>query len=342
MIEIDGTHGEGGGAILRTALALSTITGKPFRITNIRHGRPQPGLKREHLYCIRILQELSGAKVEDAHLESEQITFIPGEIKNKKVLYDLETAASATLVSQCIILATIFSGKRVHLTLQGGTDVKWSIPADYLANVLAPMLKPIGDVKVNIRKRGYFPKGQGVLELTVKGHDRHEGSTLPRLEFVERGNLLKIEGVAHASAELEAADVARRLKEMAELSFNTLNKPTMVRQEYSQTHSTGAILTLWARCGKTILASDALGEKGVPAEKLAERAAKELKDLLASEAVVDPYLADQLIPYLGMCGGALKTSTITEHVKSNIYVTEQFLDATFLVDETEAIVQCGE
>lgn len=340
MIEIDGSHGEGGGAILRTALALSTITGKPFRIRSIRKGRPQPGLKREHLFCIRILQELCGAKCEDAHLGSEAITFIPGRVKAKRVVYDLETAASTTLVAQCVILATIFSGRRVSLTLTGGTDVKWSIPADYLANVVAPLLRPLGDVRVRILRRGYFPKGGGRLELAVKGHDLLDGSRLPRLELTERGNLLGVEGVAHASSDLEPSQVALRLKEIAELSFSTEQRHAAVRQEYGVTSSPGAGLVLWARYERSVLGASALGERGVPAEKVAKQTVAALRLSMDSAAVVDSHLADQLIPYLALCGGSLRTERITDHLRSNIRVAEHFLDVDFLVDETAGLVEC--
>ncbi len=341
MIEIDGSQGEGGGAILRTALALSTITGKPFRITRIRNGRPLPGLKREHLFCIRILQELCGAKCEDAHLGSESILFIPGAVKPKKLTYDLETAASATLVSQCLILATLFSGKRVSFSLTGGTDVKWSIPADYLANVVAPALKPIGDVTVRILRRGYYPRGNGLLEVTVKGHDRLEGSALPRLELLERGTLLAVEGVAFASLQLEEARVASRMKELAELSLATVGKPIIIREEYGEAANTGAGIVLWARCRHAVLGASCLGEQGVRAEKVAETAVRELTTLLADEAAVDEHLADQLVPYVAVCGGSFRTTRITEHLKSNVAVCEQFLGVAFVVDEETCLVACN-
>lgn len=338
LIEIDGSHGEGGGAMLRTALALSTITGKPFRMTKIRSGREQPGLKPQHLHCIRILQQLSKAKVEDAHFGSESIMFVPGELKNKSLKYDTATAASTTLISQCLILATIFSGKRVKLTLKGGTDVKWSIPAEYLSNVLAPILQPLGDVTVKILKRGYYPKGQGLLEITIKGHQRIEGSQLPRLEFLERGNFLKVAGNCHAAMELEKANVARRISDVAGLELKSFREGE-VTFAYSETASAGTILTLWAIFSKTRLGADGLGERGKSSEKVAHESVERFKTLLDSDAVVDPHLADQLIPYLGMCGGALKTNNITKHVMSNIYVTEQFLDVKFEVDEEKKIVK---
>ncbi len=340
MIGIDGSHGEGGGAILRTALALSTVTGKPFRITDIRKGRPNPGLKREHLSCIRILQELSGAKCENAYLGAESVLFVPGTVKAKRIAYDLETAASTTLVAQCLILAAIFSGKRVSFSLKGGTDVKWSIPADYLANVLAPALKPLGDVTVRIVRRGYYPRGQGLLEVRVKGHDRLGAGRLPRLELLGRGSLVAIEGVAHASLPLEEARVALRMKETAELSLATQGKPVLVRQSYSATANTGAAITLWARCTDCVLGASALGDRGVSAEKVAEAAARALRATLDADVPMDEHLADQLVPYLAVCGGALRTGRITDHLKSNVYVCEKFLDVKFEIDEEAGVVTC--
>lgn len=338
LIELDGSHGEGGGAILRTALGLAMITGKPFRMRNIRKGRKQPGLKHEHLHCIRILQKISDAKAEEAHLGSEEILFIPAAIKTKKVEQDLQTAASTTLVSQCLILATIFSGRRLSFTLKGGTDVKWSPPANYLANVMVPLLKPLGDVKVRIAKRGYYPKGEGILELIVKGHERFEGSALPCFQLRRRGNLLKIEGVVHAAKELEGANVTGRMEANGSLALKRWQKPVTIRQSYATTASPGAGITLWATFEETRIGASALGERGVAAEKVAERGVKELTEFLESEAVVDPRLADQLIPYFAVCGGSMKTNAITQHTRSNIYVAEQFLNVTFELDEEQNII----
>lgn len=332
VVVIDGSHGEGGGAILRTALALSTITGKPFRIVNIRSGRPQPGVKREHLSCIRILQEVAGAKVEGAFLGSESILFIPGVVKRKTISYDLETAASTTLVAQCLILATMFSGKRVKFILTGGTDVKWSIPADYLLNVFVPALAPLGDVTVRILQRGYYPKGDGKLEVVVRG--RLEKSKLPRLSFTERGQLLAIGGVAHAATELADARVAERMRDTLNLSL----PHARIRAEYAPTASPGAGVTLWARYEHTVLGASMLGERGVPAENVAASAAKELMELMRSDAVVDSFLADQLVPYLSLCGGKLRTRKITQHALSNVSVCEQFLNTHFQVGEN--VISC--
>ena len=123
LIEIDGNFGEGGGAIIRTALALSALTGKGFTAHDIRKGREKPGLKSQHLHCIRALQELCSAKATDAYLGSGEITFVPGLLRGKDITIDIETAGSVTLLLQSLLLPAAFSQKKVKMTLIGGTEV---------------------------------------------------------------------------------------------------------------------------------------------------------------------------------------------------------------------------
>ena len=79
---IDGSQGEGGGQILRSALALSMCTGTPIRIENIRAGRKKPGLLRQHLTCVLASQAVCGARVEGAVLGSTHLVFEPGMIRH--------------------------------------------------------------------------------------------------------------------------------------------------------------------------------------------------------------------------------------------------------------------
>lgn len=365
MIILDGKHGEGGGAMLRFALALSLITKKSFRMINIRSNRPKKGLKHEHLGAIKIMKELCNAKVTDAFLESEEITFIPGEIKKKNSIleYEFKTAASTILVCQSLLLASIFSEKNIRFKLIGGTDVKWSIPADYFKNVLIPILEEQGLKKIifKINKRGYYPKGQGEVELIV--NSRQTTTNIKKINLESRGELLGFFGNINSSFELEKAKVCERAKERAEQTINSfLNKKSFetnqdvksnnfrlnkdhekiscnINMSYSKTSSEGAIMTLWARFQNSIIGSDSLGEKGKKAELLGEEATNKLLEFINSKAVVDEYLADQLIPYLGICKGSIKTNKITNHLKSNIYVTQQFLDVLFEINEEKGTIK---
>ena len=138
MIELDGSSGEGGGQIIRTALAMSAITGKAFRIINIRKNRDNPGLANQHLYCVKAVKELCDAQVEGAELGSEKLEFYPRKIKPQTLSIDIGTAGSVTLLMQSLLPICIMSDGKFRIRAKGGTDVRWSMPYDYMANVLFP------------------------------------------------------------------------------------------------------------------------------------------------------------------------------------------------------------
>ena len=168
MIELDGSYLEGGGQIVRTALALSTITQKPFEVTDIRKGRPNPGLKNQHLFCIKALEELCNAKTGYAELGSTRLRFIPGKIKPQTISIDIGTAGSITLLLQSLLIPSIFANKKVRLKITGGTDVSWSPQFHYLTQVILPHLRKYADIEPSLLKRGYYPKGNGKVDIKIK------------------------------------------------------------------------------------------------------------------------------------------------------------------------------
>lgn len=344
MIKIDGSRGEGGGAILRQALALSTLTGKPFEMNNIRKGRPQPGLKAQHMHALIALEKLSNSTVTNYELGSEKITFMPGTIKKKNVEIDVGTAGSITLLSQAFLLPCVLSGQNITITLTGGTDVKWAQPIDYMTNVLAPIMKRFCDIEINTLKRGYYPKGKGKVAIKIKGKNFQE---LKNLNLTERGKILSIRGVSHASTDLMDANVADRQAESARALLTNYGVPININRSYSKTESIGSGITLWAIFGQDttefswpiILGADSLGEKNKKAETVGEEAATNLRKEIKSQAIIDKYLADQLIPILGVFKGCIQTSEVTEHTKSNIYVTEQFLNVKFRFEGNKIIAE---
>ena len=337
MIRLDGSHGEGGGAILRQALALSMHTGKAFEITNIRANRPEPGMKMQHLTALNACQRLCNAKVKGNQVGSTEVSFEPGELKEGNLKLDIGTAGSITLLLQSFLLPCLFSGSQFKFEITGGTDVKWSQPIDYFTHVLIPHLKKYGDTKVDLIKRGYFPKGNGIVKISIKGN--RENSLI---NLVERTKLLQIKGISHASSDLQSSEVAERQAKNAEIILSSYG-PVNISEEYVQTDSSGSGITLWSIYGDdeeginfanpVILGSDALGEPSKTAEKVGEEAARALKREIDSGAAVDKYLADQLIPFLGVKGGKIKTSEVTKHALSNIYVAEKFLDVKFKVED---------
>ena len=168
MININGSYLEGGGQIVRTALALSTLTGKPITIKNVRKGRSKPGLKNQHLNAVKALKELCNAKVKGDSLGSNYLEYVPGKLKFHNLNIDIGTAGSITLLLQALLPVIIFADKKITVKIIGGTDTKWSQPIDYFVNVFLPHLKKYADFETSLEKRGYYPKGNGRFILKIK------------------------------------------------------------------------------------------------------------------------------------------------------------------------------
>ncbi len=164
MLKLEGDYLEGGGSVARVALAMSTLTGRPFEIDNIRKNRPQPGLKNQHLFCVKALEELCNAETEGASLGSTYLKYVPGKIDGKTIDVDIQTAGSIPLFLQAILLPSMFANKTVRLNIVGGTDGKWAAPIDYFREIFLPHLRKFGDVECKLIKRGYYPKGNGRVE----------------------------------------------------------------------------------------------------------------------------------------------------------------------------------
>jgi len=348
MIKIDGNYGEGGGQIVRTALAFSTALNKPFEINNIRAGREKPGLKAQHLTCLKALEQLCNAKYNEVQIGSDSLRYIPGELKARKVEVDIGTAGSITLLLQSLLIPCFLAGHPVNLNIKGGTSGKWQMPFDYFDNVLSPQLRRYADVKTILHKRGYYPKGGGEVEIKIKPRYTFENRMdAKKLELVEQGEFIQIKGISHAAKFLQEAKVAERQADAARALLLDLGVGIGVRAEYCDTLSPGSGITLWAvflsnmestELNPIILGSDIVGEKGKLAENVGSEAARRLISEIKSNAPVDEYLADNMIPFLALFGGRIKVSKISEHTKTNIHVAEQFLGEMFVIDDLKNII----
>ncbi|MBI2522767.1 RNA 3'-terminal phosphate cyclase [Candidatus Woesearchaeota archaeon] len=360
MIQLDGSYLEGGGSITRVALTLSTLTQQPFEITDIRKNRPQPGLKNQHLFCIKALEKLCNAKSEGAALGSTELKYWPGKIEGKAIDIDIETAGSIPLFLQSILMPSMFADKTVKFNIFGGTDVAWSPTYDYFSNVFLPQIRKYANVECKLIKRGYYPKGNGKVQLTIKPiykipdfNSFNEFRTnlkenAPRISLIGQGSLIQIKGISHASLDLQNAQVAERQAKAAEMALNKHKCPVKIDINYNETLSTGSGITLWAIFSKDQdeidsnnpirLGADSLGERGKKAEVVGGEAAKWLSAEIESKAPVDFHLADQLLQFLAIADGKIKTSKITNHTKTNIYTIEKFLGKIFEIDENSNII----
>ncbi|MGC8571569.1 RNA 3'-terminal phosphate cyclase [Caldivirga sp.] len=329
MITIDGSMGEGGGQILRTALALSIVTGKPFKIINIRAKRSNPGLQPQHLASVMAAAKISDAKVDGAYKGSLSLTFEPGKVKCGSYSIDIGTAGSISLVLQTLLpVLAVVNCSEVTLDITGGTDVPKAPPIDYVRFVLAHNLSLMG-VRVNVEliRRGHYPRGGGKVKVTVK-----PASRLKPVNITELGELRGIWGLSHAVR--LPGHVAVRQAKAAEDYLGKLGlKPNISLEYYEQGKDPhlgpGSGITLWAESinGQRI-GADSLGERGKPAEEVGREAAEALTTVINAGAAFDDHMGDMLVPFLALAEGSSEytVANLTSHLSTNISIVKLFLD----------------
>jgi len=331
VIELDGAAGEGGGQIVRIALALSALTGQPFRVTRIRAGRRNPGLKAQHLTAVRALEKLCGGVAEGATLGSAELTFIPGPLTGRTVAVDIGTAGSIPLLLQAILLPALGAPDRVRLKLTGGTDVPASMPWDYFERVCLPIYRCLGDISTTLGQRGHYPAGGGHVEVVVRpatsggllsGEGRCEAAPI---ELRERGALVEIRGVSFCSEALRRQLVAERQATGARHALSHLGVPVRIERQYGRTESIGTGIVLVAVFERvSAVGADALGEISKRAEEVGREAALKLLAEIEAGAVVDRHAVDTVLPLLALTGGALRTSELTSHAATSLETVRHF------------------
>ncbi len=338
MIEIDGSQKSGSGTILRLAVALAAIKGEPIHVFNIRQNRPQPGLKPQHLEAVLTAARLCDAEVKGARIDSREIWFKPSAVKSGKFEAEIGTAGSISMLLMTVLPICAYAEKTVELKVtKGGTDVPHSPTINYMRFVLLPTLERMGlNVTLQVRRYGYYPKGMGEVNTTIE-----PCKTIKPLNLERFGKITTTEGVSICTFLADRKVAERQAKAAKEcLSMKGYNAEIQVINDMSNPSQKGSSLVLWTKTDtNVILGADAIGELKKPSEAVGKEAAEKLLAEISTRPTVDTHLADLLIPYTALAKGksTYLTSTLTEHLQTNIWVAEIFAAAKTKVSSLNGV-----
>jgi RNA 3'-terminal phosphate cyclase (ATP) len=333
MIEIDGSEGEGGGQMLRSALSLSLCTNQPFHMVNIRAKREKPGLMRQHLTALQAAAAICSASVTGAEVGSAEITFRPGPIRAGDYQFAIGTAGSTTLVLQTVLPALLTASSASTVRITGGTHNKACPPVDFLQRTYLPLVERMGPkVQLDLKRYGFYPRGGGEILVRVTPSPR-----LSPISLMERG--VRKSGYAEAYISGIPMHVASRELEIVGKMLNWQAENLHIRG-LSGEFGPGNALTITVEHEHITEVFTGFGEKGVSAESVAKRAVDAARSYLASEAAVGPHLADQLLLPMALAGsGEFTTMPVTQHFESHVGIIETFLSRQIVTQSVGDLVR---
>ena len=334
MIELDGAAGEGGGQILRSASALSMITGQPFRIANIRANRARPGLMRQHLVAVQAAAQVSAATATGAELGSSALSFTPGPVGGGDYDFAIGSAGSCTLVLQTVVPALLYAPRPSTIRMTGGTHNTMAPPVQFLQRTWLPLLARMGArVDIESKRYGFYPAGGGDVLATVL-----PCAQLGQLVLMERGRLV----AAHADAFVAGLPANVGLRELGcigEAMGWDAAQLHLHRLPAEQGPGNAVLMTLEYEHVSEVCAG--FGAKSVRAEAVAQEAIAQARDYMASDAAAGEHLADQLMLPMALAGGGSFTaSTISLHAETNAKVISQFLPIDIDFEQGERRYTC--
>jgi len=341
-IVIDGSHGEGGGAILRLSAAMGIIFNRNIRVVKIRANRDTPGLREQHLMGLEALATLCGGNLTGGKVGSTEILFEPGDLRPCTVSVRIGTAGAIGLVYQILSIACAGfhgeQGDKIEIIVEGGaTYGKWAPPVSYIKNILVPLLDRIGfSSDISVKRQGFYPKGGAAAKITF-----YPVNELAGIDLSDRGTIVSIEGDSVASANLRNTHVADRqatsLVDAMKAKFPGVKSHVIAN--YVDALNPGSGIVAWAKTSTgCVIGSDAIGEQRLPAEKVGRECARGLIKVLSSPATVDEYASDQLIPFLMLSKqhSRIIMPELTNHARTNIEIIKNyFFDRSVLIDERE-------
>ena len=333
MIEVDGSHGEGGGQLLRSAIALSALTGKAVALANVRANRPRPGLAPQHLAAVQAIAELCDARCAGLELWSTQLSFEPRtRPAGGDVRVNVGTAGSVTLVLQALLPVLLAAPRVTRAVVTGGTDVRQAPSWTYFCRVLLPLLRRMRlDASASIGRRGYYPRGGGEVAVRI------EPGAPACLLLEKRPSSWRIAGEAHVAS--LPISIAERMRAAALAALGTEHGVEARVLGRGEAIGAGGGITVWAESDGGLLGASRVAERGVRAEALGEAVGRELAADLASGATLDVHAADQILVYMAMAKGrsGFTVRTVSSHVRTAIWLISKFLPARFEIENMDAL-----
>lgn len=335
MIVIDGSQGEGGGQILRTAVGLAAAMGKAVRVEGIRAGRERPGLRPQHLAAVRAAEAICNAEIKGAEIGSAEIEFRPGPLRAGQYRFDIGTAGSGTLVLQTVIPGLMLAEGTSDVTVTGGTHNPLAPCFEYLRDVFALLASATNlQAYLEMLRAGFYPSGGGEIRMQLQGVGSLEH--VEPVVLVDRGELRYIEGLSAASYSL-AAHIIERQTSQALGRLAAAEHRATIEQAVWETFSPGTVLFLRAVFSKTVAGAFSLGTQGKRAEKVADDAVDELLAFLDSPGVVDAHAADQLVTLAALSPHESRfvTERLTDHLQTNADVVRQITGRQIAIEPGE-------
>jgi len=331
MIEIKADEMEGGGQILRSSVSLSSVLRVPVKLFNIRAKRNKPGMQAQHLTGVEAAARLTDAKTEGLAKGSTELSYSPSTITGGEFKFNIGTAGSSMLVLQTLLPIAAFSPSQVHFKINGGTHVAWSPNFHFIKEVFLPTLGNMGysPSSFELERVGWYPKGGGAINFSSNPVDY-----LRPIKLDSPGKLLKISGTSLCSNLPESVAVRQAESAKQFLAQNGYGG-VEIEKLMPPSLSKGSAITLWAVCENSVLGASSLGMLGKKSEKVGEEAAKELLAEMRSGAALDRHMGDQMLIYMALAKGesSVTVSELTPHIKTNIWVIEQFIKQRFRIEE---------
>ena len=333
MITIDGAARSGSGTIVRYSVALASLLGKEIRIENIRAGRDRPGLRAQHLRAVQACRQMCHGVVENASVGSKEITYTPGErFTGGEYSWDIGTAGSATMMAQTLLPLACFARTPSKFRLEGGLFQDFAPSAYHMKSVLLRFLELMGvQVKLDIMRPGYVPRGGGIIEVEVEPIEK-----LKPLDLIDQGKILSLKGMALSSHLKEKRVSQRMAAECRRVLVSHGYEAEIEKIEDESSLQEGAALAIYAETSQgSRIGSDRAGRPGRSSESIGRYVAQTFVEDVRTGGAVDRYIADQLIIFAGLADGITRYSVprITEHVETNLWLIEEFLGARTRVDD---------